>query len=408
MPTLAYPDDLKKSFWDKKKGALDGATDLQDRLKALQKQHEAVDWPKLADGWSKGITEPDKLDAVYQPLDKLYRAKVAPLRLEAAQLAMAADKAGKAKEAGKPLKDAAALISRAGTNFAKAVAAGLDALEAEFAQASQALLKAKKTAKGDEAGGEDDEPASALIDPKRLLKQLQLCKNDPQRLVNFAYLDDGRQDPVLVLHPRLAGRGLMAKLVKDLGIKTGSFGMLSLDGTVLRLVVEKKYGGLVKRIRIPIRACGFKLGKVLLVDEKGQTLDQDQEEDQDAEQAKADGAAAKPAATGGANPKAAPPATSLDVPLQAWAKARGDAIVVLKDVAREIAELKDPESGQAVIQISAVVKNLSAEPRTLSQVAQLVRYVGDDDVVSDVSDMANDIRTPLLKALAQLHRALAG
>lgn len=395
MPILAYPDDLKKSFWDKKKGALDGAADLQDRLKALQKQHEAVDWPKLADGWSKGITELDKLTAAYQPLDKLYRAKVAPLRLEAAQLAMAADKAGKAKEAGKPLKDAATLISRAGTNFAKAVAAGLDALEAEFAQASQALLKARKNAKGDEAEGEDDEPASALIDPKRLLKQLQLCKNDPQRLVNFAYLDDGKQDPVLVLHPRMAGRGLMAKLVKDLGIRTGAFGMLSLDGTVLRLVVEKKYGGLVKRIRIPIKACGFKLGKVLLVDEKGQTLDQDQAEDQEADQPTAAGAA-KPAA-----------ATSLDVPLQAWTKARSDAIVVLKDVAREIAEMKDPESGKAVVQISAVVKNLTVEPRTATQVAELVRYVNGDDVVLDVSDLASDIRTPLLKALAQLHRALA-
>lgn len=390
MPAIAYPDDLKKSFWDKKKGALDGATELQDRLKALQKQHEAVDWGKLADGWSKGLTDVDKLDAVYQPLDKLYRMKVAPLRLEAAQLAMAADKAGKAKEAGKPLKDAAAVISRAGTNFAKAVAAGLDALEAEFAQASAALLKAKKNAKDDE-GEDDDEPSSAMVDPKRLLKQLQLCKNDAQRLVNFAYLDDGKQDPVLVLHPRLAGRGLMAKLVKDIGIKTGSFGMLSLDGTVLRLVVEKKYGGLVKRIRIPIKACGFKLGKVLLVDEKGQTLDQDM--DQPAPSPTAGGAPAK--------------AASLDAPLQAWAKARQEAITVLKDVAREIAEMKDPESGQAVVQISAVVKNLTAEPRTPAQVAELARYIGGDDIVADVSDLANDIRTPLLKALSQVHRAFS-
>lgn len=392
MPAIAYPDDLKKSFWDKKKGALDGATDLQDRLKALQKQHEAIDWAKLADGWSKGITALDKLTAIYQPIDKLYRAKVAPLRLEAAQLAMAADKAGKAKEAGKPLKDAAAVISRAGTQFAKAVAAGLDALEAEFAQASHALQKAAQQAKDDE-GGDDDEPSSALVDPKRLLKQLQLCKNDVQRVVNFAYLDDGKQDPVLVLHPRMAGRGLMAKLVKDLGIRTGAFGTLSLDGALLRLVVEKKYSGLVKRIRVPIRACGFKLGKVVLVDEKGQTLDQDEEQasDQPAELA----TTARPAT-----------AASLDAPLQAWAQARQDAIAVLKGVAREIAELKDPESAQAVLQISAVVKNLTAEPRTLAQVSQLVRYLGTDDVVSDVSDLADDIRTPLLKALSQLHRGL--
>lgn len=394
MPQITYPDDLKKAFWDKKKGALDGAADLQDRLKALQKLHEGVDWSKLADGWSKGAADVDKLHAVHQLLDKLYRAKVLPLRAEATQLAAAADKAGKAKDAAKPLKDAALLIQKAALNLAKAVEAGLAALAAELAQATQVLQKA---AKGKNDEDEDDEPSSALLQPKYLLKQLVLCKNDDSRQINFAYLDDGKQDPLLGLHPRVAGRALMAKLVKETGIKTGAFGRLSVDGTQLLLVVEKKYSGLVKRIRIPVRACGFKMGKVLLVDEAGQTLDQDDEPD------------AKPATPGAAGKAGAAGASgaSLEAPLQAWAKARQDAITALKEVAREIAEMKDPESGQAVVMISAVVKNLTAEPRTASQVAELVRYINGDDVVLDVSEWANDIRTPLLKALSQLHRAVS-
>lgn len=390
MPHLDYPNALEKSFWDKKKGALDGAADLPDLLKALQKKHDAIDWPKLADGWSRGVADADKLTAVYQPIDKLYRTKVAPLRLEAAQLAMAADKAGKAKDASKPLREATALISKTATQYARSVAAGLDALEAEFAQAAHALKKAAANQKDSDAEG-DDEPASALLEPKRLLKQLNLCKADPKRLLNFAYLDDGKADPLLAVHPRITGRPLMGRLVKDTGIKKGSFGLLSLDGNLLRLVVEKKLSGLVKRIRIPIRACGFKLGKVTLVDETGQVLDEG-DEDERAEQEAED-----------TTPTARP--GNLDAPLQQWALARQAAITTLKDVARKIAEMKDPESAQAVGQISAVVKNLTAEPRTPAQVAELARYLHGDDVVLDVSELASDIRTPLLKALAQLHKA---
>ena len=392
MPTIAYPDELKKSFWDKKKGALDGAAALETQLKDLQKKHEAVDWPKLADGWAKAVAkDAAKLKATYEVLDKLYRTRVAPLKLEAGTLATTADKAGKAKDAAKPLKDAATLIAKEALLYAKAVGAGLDALEAEF-NAALKLAAASQESESDE--GEDEEPSNALIDPGRLLKQLKLCRDDPARQVSFAFLDDNKSDPYLGVHPRMAGRAIMAKLVKDIGIKTGAYGLLSLDGMQLKLVVEKKYGGLVKRIRIPIKKCGFKIGKVMLVDEKGLTLDQDEEEVEDGGKPEA------PAAGTGAKAGAA----EL---LQLWAKVRNDAVTTLKDVAKEIAALKDPDSAKAVMEISAVVKNLTAEPRTPQQVAELVRYIDKDDVVLDVSEFAADIRTPLLKVLAQLHKSLA-
>lgn len=391
MPSIALPVELTKSFWDKKKGALDGAG-LDDTLKALQKKHEAMDWPKVAEGWPKAAgKDAAKLKALHEALDKLYRAKASPLKLEATALAAAADKAAKAKDAPKPRKDACALIVKEATAYAKAVAAGLEALEREFALALKAMPQEEEA---DEGEGED-EPANALLAPDRLLKQLKLCKADPARQVFFAYLDDGKSDPHLAVHPRTNGRMMMAKLAKDLGIKTGSFGLLSLDGMLLKLIVEKKYGGLVKRIRIPIKKCGFKIGKVLLVDEKGQTLDQDDEDTADAPNAAPTGAQA-----GTIKPSALPF-------LQQWAKVRGEAVTTLKGVAKDIAELKDPESAKAVMEISAVVKNLTAEPTTPQQIAELVRYIDQDDVVLDVSEFASDIRTPLLKVLAQLHKAVS-
>lgn len=394
MPTVALPAELTKGFWDKKKGALDGAG-LDDTLKALQslqKKHEAVDWAKLAEGWPKAAgKDAGKLKALHEALDKLYRAKALPLKAEAAALAVAAEKAAKAKDAAKPRKDACTLIAKEAQAYAKAVAAGLDALEREAAAALKALPQE------DEAGeDEGEEPANALLDPVRLLKQLRLCKADPARQVFFAYLDNNKQDPLLAVHHRINGRALMARLVKDTGIKTGAFGALSIDGTLLKLVVEKRHSGLVKRIRIPIRACGFKLGKVLLVDEAGQTLDQDDEQDQDEGQQ----AAARAMPPPGLKPSALPL-------LQLWAKVRGEAVDTLKGVAREIAELKDPESAKAVIEISAVVKNLTVEPHTPQQIAELVHYIHQDDVVQDVSEFASDIRTPLLKVLNQLHKAVS-
>lgn len=391
MPTIAFPDELKKAYWDKKKGALEGATGLEGLLKDLQKQHDALDWTKLAPGWAKGVTDAAKLKALYEALDKLYRTKASPLKLLATGVEGAADKAAKAKDAAKPLKEACAAIGKAAAVYAKAIAKGLDELEAELALAQKAV----KPDEDEGSESEEDESSSALVNPKRLLKQLQMCKGDPARMVNFAYLDDGKQAPVLVLSPRLSGRAMMLKLVKDFGIKTGSFGMLSIADPVLKLVVEKKYSGLVKRIRIPIRECGFKLGKVLLLDEQGGTLDEDNEDEQPGVDQ----------GQGSAPQKAA--ALPLADAMQAWAQARTDAITALKGAAKEIADLKDPESAKAVIEISAVVKNLTAEPKTPQQVAELVLYVDQDDVVLDVSEFAADIRTPLLKALAQLHRSVA-
>lgn len=390
MPDVSYPQELSKSYWDKKKGSLDGAAELEGLLKALEKKHDGVDWKSMAPGWSKpAAQDAAKLKQLYEALDKAYRLKASPLKNEAGALASAADKAAKGKTAGKPLKDACSAIGKAAALYGKAITDGLEALEREYDQAAKAA--AKLAAEQDESG--EDEASSALIDPKRLLKQLQLCKADAARQLQFALLDDGKQDPMLAVHLRQTGRSLFAKLVKDIGIKTGAFGQLSLDGVDLLLVVEKKVSGLAKRIRIPIRACGFKLGKVRQLGPDGESLEEDQ-----GDPAEQDGT---PPSGSSGGPDA------LQAALTDWQRAREAAISALKAAAKEIAEMRDPESAKAILEIQAVIKNLTERPASAQQVAELTRYVDQDDVVLDVSEFASDIRTPLLRALGALSQGLA-
>lgn len=470
MPAIDYPEELRKSHWDKKK-ALAGADEVADLLKALEKKHQAVDWARMAPGWAKGLSGEAALRSAYQALDKDYRVKVMPLRLEAGALATAAAKAAKAKDAAKPLKDAAAQIDKAAQGYASALQEGLQALEVELSQALEAAASS-----GD--GEEEGESSSQLADPKRLLKQLQLCKADPARRLNFAMLDDGKQDPVLVVHVRQGGRAMMSRLIKDIGVGSGAFGQLSVADTKLLLIVEKKVAGLAKRIRISVRACGFKLGKVVLADPSGAVLDEDE--------ASEDGATipqAPPPATGAAAgdesrevpeaPQAAPGgadagsafnarlaallptiqkaiaeqrregqaarvkaseaavfarrkdfdsalrlldeiAAALSVEgagparpgkeslLAGWNAVRADVLTRLRGIAKEIAAARHAQSTQAVIEINAVIKNITAEPDSPQKIAELRRYLEQDDVVQDVSELASDVRTPLLKALARL------
>ena len=53
-------------------------------------------------------------------------------------------------------------------------------------------------------------------------------------------------------------------------------------------------------------------------------------------------------------------------------------------------------------------KQLGGEPRTVQQVSDMERWLGEDDVVADVCDIEEDIRTPLLEALQGVRQALAG
>jgi hypothetical protein len=89
-----------------------------------------------------------------------------------------------------------------------------------------------------------------------------------------------------------------------------------------------------------------------------------------------------------------------------WKAQREATLTSLKAVAATIAAKKHPSSAKAIIEIQSVIKNLTMEPASLQQVTELQAYVDSDQVVNDVSELAEDIRTPLLGALSQLRTAL--
>ncbi len=92
--------------------------------------------------------------------------------------------------------------------------------------------------------------------------------------------------------------------------------------------------------------------------------------------------------------------------MTSWKTRRAAAVTALKAVAAQIAETRHASSARAIIEIQAVVKNLTPEPASLQQVTELQRYLATDDVVTDVCELAEDIRAPLLDALAELRAKL--
>ena len=90
-----------------------------------------------------------------------------------------------------------------------------------------------------------------------------------------------------------------------------------------------------------------------------------------------------------------------------WKTRRSAAVTSLKAVATKVASAKHASSAKAIVELQGVIKNLTEEPSTLAQVTDLQRWLADDEVVADVCELAEDIRTPLLGALGRLREAIA-
>lgn len=156
---------------------------------------------------------------------------------------------------------------------------------ADIDKAAKKLRKDAETAvksKADaDSGDEEDEKPNALMDPKKLLAQLNLCKKDGDRSVQFAYVDGkDKQPPVLAMSPKLAGKKMFATITEQIGVKTGAFGTAWIDGTALMLQLDKPMSGLVKKIRGPVKACGFKISKAVLWNADGTVFEQEAETDE--------------------------------------------------------------------------------------------------------------------------------
>lgn len=102
---------------------------------------------------------------------------------------------------------------------------------------------------------------------------------------------------------------------------------------------------------------------------------------------------------------------ALEAALKAWQDARETVLTLLRGVAADVDEDRKEDPGDAFlrdveIQVNAVMRQLTAEPRTAEQVASLTRWLTDDDVVADVDAHFGNVRAPLVGALADIGRAL--
>jgi hypothetical protein len=270
-----YPVDLKLATWEKKKGALPAKHAIAETLKGLQRKHDAVDWKAAAPGWAKAAKTEAELDKLHGALDKTLRAAVAALKKDATEAVADAQALAAAKGAEKAQVDAGKAIGLAAKAYLRALEAAVDDLQ----KAGDTARAALPPPGGDD---EDDPKGKQLLDPKRLLAQLQACLRNPELRVQFAFVDaKDKQPPGLAMHPKNAGRGMFAKLQEIADVKAGAYGTAWIEGKVLNLMPEKNFSGLVKKARLPIKNAGFRVASIVIWSADGTVLERDDAAEED-------------------------------------------------------------------------------------------------------------------------------
>jgi hypothetical protein len=95
--------------------------------------------------------------------------------------------------------------------------------------------------------------------------------------------------------------------------------------------------------------------------------------------------------------------------MAAWAAARAEAVAAIKVAELAVRNYQHPDSDIAMIELRAIRANLTPEPTTPQQIAELEQYLRTDDVVADAEGenglgIALRLREPLLAALAGLRQ----
>jgi hypothetical protein len=110
-------------------------------------------------------------------------------------------------------------------------------------------------------------------------------------------------------------------------------------------------------------------------------------------------------------PPAVQSAGASGAAMKVWQAERAKAVASLRALATEIVKSRDPEAQDAVLLLQAIVKNLTPIPDSLRSVAELERYLAEDDIIDDAEEpnpfgIDLKLRAPLLPALAGLRREL--
>jgi hypothetical protein len=90
-----------------------------------------------------------------------------------------------------------------------------------------------------------------------------------------------------------------------------------------------------------------------------------------------------------------------------WTAARAKVLANLRAVVNSIRTIEHPDSVRAAITLEAIAKNITAEPKTPQSVAELKRWLEQDELVAAAEHTPTvlgklSIRAPLLEALAKL------
>jgi hypothetical protein len=93
--------------------------------------------------------------------------------------------------------------------------------------------------------------------------------------------------------------------------------------------------------------------------------------------------------------------------MEQWAKARGRAIALLSALEAAFRDSGDPLSDRGIVLIRAIRANLTERPETPQQLIELVKYIADDDVITEAEvpngfGITVELRKPLLTALASV------
>ncbi|WP_431103697.1 hypothetical protein [Roseateles noduli] len=246
------------------------------------------------------------------------------------------------------------------------------------------------------ASRNDDASSSSLQSPKALVALLTQCRHDPLRRVACAFVPGASNKPDLfVVHARLNGRKLLAELCAEAGAKGGSAGEAWLEEDVLMLKLDKPSAGVEKKVLAAVKRHGFRIERVTLAgDETSPRSDN------------VDPSSAFKARPGAlmSEPRAMAPTNEVGVD---WVDQRAGVLKVLRAAASQIAAARHARSAAAIIEIQAIVGKLGGEPSTFEQIDHLQGWLDSDDVVQDVCDLCEDIRTPLLQSLNGLRSRIA-
>jgi hypothetical protein len=102
---------------------------------------------------------------------------------------------------------------------------------------------------------------------------------------------------------------------------------------------------------------------------------------------------------------------SLKDVLARWSRERKDVLGTLKDLELAIRAMDDPFADEAIILVKAIAANLTAQPESRNQVAELRNYLTGDSIIDD-AELENGfgidvkIRAPLLPVLDALDAAI--